>query len=211
MNRPLIFVWMLKVKIAVLLCFITGLWMTGSATNQVPELVVYKMDTFAVHNTPLQPLLEKDSTFLSKHLPNGVWHLSSACWRGYRGTWMVWRDSLFLVQLGPCDNGDYQRNPFDITQLFPNQVTSRGVFASWVTDTLSLGTDSTPYFAIKDGLLDRFAYPAQDSMIQWIYDQKEAANQGEHPGRPYRIVGLIIVIGCVIILAIARPEGNAKA
>ena len=52
--------------------------------------------------------------------------MSTACWRGYQGTWKVINDRLYLVDIQATDVAG---NPMNIEDLFPGY--SNGVFAHW--------------------------------------------------------------------------------
>ena len=96
------------------------------ATQQVPEVLVYNGTTNDMYSTPLESFFsaEKPKVFLEK--PS-----STACWRGYVGTWEIRDARLFLVGI----EADYQDGaPATLASLFQGEA--KRIFARWFTGTL---------------------------------------------------------------------------
>jgi hypothetical protein len=97
-------------------------------TAQTPELFVFNGRPFETYDEPLRPLLE------ARGIDRIEWCgslLSSACWRGYVGTWHIVDRRLYLIDLtSPCHDES------DIRRLFP-ECDGR-VFAHWFTGVLNL-------------------------------------------------------------------------
>ena len=61
---------------------------------------------------------------------------STACWRGYYGTWTLENDRLYLIELeGNIDGPDDSWNPVVLQYLFPGQ---EKVFANWFSDIIKI-------------------------------------------------------------------------
>jgi len=61
---------------------------------------------------------------------------STACWRGYTGTWKIKDDKLFLIGLdGYIRTIDKRNQKFDISYFFPEQ---NEVFAEWFTGEIRI-------------------------------------------------------------------------
>lgn len=99
------------------------------ATEQTGDKLIYKSDTIYIYNYPLDSLIK---TFppLEKRILNysNTICTSTACWRGYIGTWIIQNDSLYLSKLtNGCEN-----HIFKLNWLFKMRKTEKGkVFADW--------------------------------------------------------------------------------
>jgi len=114
------------------------------ATIQIPELLVCGKDTFVLLEKPLAQNFARDTNFLKDYftftyesigknrMTVQTPAISSNCWRGYRGTWAIINDSLFLVDLRPCFERKAEENPLDIAKIFDTHVPKKGVYANWV-------------------------------------------------------------------------------
>lgn len=96
------------------------------ATGQAGDILIFKGDTLSLFSNPLEQYLDSKSEriFNGKKLE---W-TSTACYRGYRATWEVSNDSLFLIKV---QKGCYSETPeyFDLKSEFG----SERVFAHWFT------------------------------------------------------------------------------
>ena len=99
-------------------------------SEQVGERLSYKGEIITLNVDPLAQYLEtrKDIVFGP---------MSTACWRGYTGTWEIKDNKLFLIHLKACiftdpDTPKYER---DLNYLFPDQEI---VFADWFTGQISI-------------------------------------------------------------------------
>ena len=92
-------------------------------TAQVSEKLIYKGESLSLCSNPLSPFLEQS---------NFQFRISStACWRGYIGSWEIENGRLYLKSiLGNLKNGQ----PINIETLFPGY--SNGVFAHWYSGEL---------------------------------------------------------------------------
>lgn len=99
------------------------------ATQQVPEVLVYNGTTNDMYSTPLESFFsaEKPKVFLEK--PS-----STACWRGYVGTWKIEDDQLYLVAL---QEGDPRTGAIPLDKVSPKWVSP--VKAMWFTGTIQIG------------------------------------------------------------------------
>ena len=81
-------------KILITLCLFP---LTGFATGQAGDVLIFKGDTLTLFSNPLEQYLDAKSVriFNGKKLE---W-TSTACYRGYRATWEVSNDSLFLTKV----------------------------------------------------------------------------------------------------------------
>lgn len=99
------------------------------ATQQVPEVLVYNGATNDMYSTPLESFFSagKPKVFLEK--PS-----STACWRGYVGTWKIENDELYLVAL---QEGHPRTGAIPLDKVSPKWVSP--VKATWFTGTIQIG------------------------------------------------------------------------
>ncbi len=95
-------------------------------TFQSPELFVWNNQAYYSSDEPLRVYLDKcgNEKF-------GLFDGLSSCWRGYRGTWMIQKNKLFLIDLQGALGED-----IDLTRVFP-QCEIR-VFAYWFNGRIQL-------------------------------------------------------------------------
>jgi len=98
--------------------------LTGFATGQAGDILIFKGDTLILFSNPLELYLDKKS----ERTINGFeleW-TSTACYRGYKATWEFTNDSLYLVRIQKgcyCETPEY----FDLKAEFG----SDRVLAGW--------------------------------------------------------------------------------
>jgi hypothetical protein len=98
-------------------------------TAQVREILFYNGEKYFLSTEPLNPLLEifgDDNPFPKPKI------FSTACWRGYVGTWEILEEKLFLVGLKgfPEENKE-----LSLENIFPNQ---KKVFAEWFSGEIQI-------------------------------------------------------------------------
>lgn len=115
-------------------------------TLQVAEKLIYKDVEFHFEPYPLE-------TYLTEKKICFNWR-STACWRGYNGTWLIEDDKLFLIDLSATIRKDFGewKWPFEYIEvgldyLFPNQ---NKVFAEWFSGELSFWSGKLLGYYIKD-------------------------------------------------------------
>jgi len=96
-------------------------------TAQLPERLIFEGLEHAMCSNPLH-----DYFALGGPRPD-FRHSSTACWRGYVGTWEVIEGRLYLIALTGRLNGGEQAT---IETVFPGY--RERVFAHWVTGTVRL-------------------------------------------------------------------------
>ena len=97
-------------------------------TAQCPETLLLRGEKLSLCTEPLAPYLESGATQIAFDAE------TSACWRGYEGTWAIESDRLYLVKLqgGSVTNeGWVERSLADLFPGYPD-----GVFAHWYTGEL---------------------------------------------------------------------------
>lgn len=100
-------------------------------TTQMLETLIDQGKTLKMLNEPLEKHLARDG-----HYPD-LDCTCSALWRGYRGTWQIIDNRLYLIQIeGTLRNGE----PADIGSFFPQQA--QPVWAQWCSETLHILLDS---------------------------------------------------------------------
>ncbi|MEN5086607.1 hypothetical protein ABE426_09070 [Sphingobacterium faecium] len=110
-------------------------------TAQSSEVFIYHGRTYSdAYTEPLSKYLYDNN--LSKEFVG----ISSACWRGYTGTWEIINDKLYLTNFAgymriPKVKNSASTEPFGIKgvglgYLFPNQ---KEVFAEWYSGEIKLG------------------------------------------------------------------------
>jgi hypothetical protein len=140
------------------------------ATQQVPEVLVYNGTTNDMFSTPLESFFsaEKPKVFLEK--PS-----STACWRGYVGTWKIENDELYLVAL---QEGHPRTGAIPLDKVSPEWVSP--VKATWFTGTIQIGKGGgrgkvlTGSLEIKDGKV----VPTQQ--VDRTTQKKEAEQDSGH-------------------------------
>lgn len=118
----------IKMKISsILLLFLVSFSLF--ATEQTPDILIYKSDTIFIDTYPLEGLMESDSIIKSKiiHYSDEVC-MSSGCWRGHVATWKIENDNLYLIKLvNGCE--DFE---FKLEKVFEKRNVENGkVLASW--------------------------------------------------------------------------------
>lgn len=73
----------------------------GFATGQIPDYLIINKDTIAIFSNPLEQYLELTG---KRELIDFVGCGSTACWRGYKASWKLKNDSLFLIRITSCHN-----------------------------------------------------------------------------------------------------------
>lgn len=105
-------------------------------TLQVPETLIIDGQSHDMRTEPLEEYLE----LLGVRL--GFLVVSTACWRGYRGTWEIQGDRLYLVQFEGHLCADSYTGLGVILPGFPERV-----FAHWFTGTLRVPQDKLIEYA----------------------------------------------------------------
>ncbi len=98
-------------------------------TAQVREILYYNGEKYRLSSEPLKPLLDiigDDNPFHNLKV------CSTACWRGYVGSWEIDEDKLFLVGL---EGFSKENEELSLDNLFPNQ---NKVFAEWFTGEIKI-------------------------------------------------------------------------
>lgn len=99
-------------------------------TAQFREKLLYKGEEYYMATEPLYPYL------VSKNIK--FYAYSTACWRGYKGRWIIENDKLYLVDLEaylPIENNELNERIVGLDYLFPGQ---NRVFASWFTGEIRI-------------------------------------------------------------------------
>lgn len=127
-------------------------------TTQFPEKLTYRDREFYLNTFPLtKEVLER-----AKLQPNGA--MSSACWRGYVGSWEIKSDDM--LYLTGMELKSFHEKSF--AEMFAD-ATSEGLPATWVNGTLECTSGRVIHrdyyrtvferdakFVIKDGKLVSF-------------------------------------------------------
>jgi hypothetical protein len=99
------------------------------ATEQFPDILIYKYDTISIHSNPLEWYFERKG---ERNVKN--WKITSFCtalYRGYVATWKIENDSLFLIriQINSCSESAQYISLKD-------EFKSDCVFADWYSGEL---------------------------------------------------------------------------
>ena len=111
-------------------------------TMQAKEVLIYKGKKNFIDDTPLDSF----EYLLSEKIEFGCGFSSSACWRGYIGTWLIEDERLYLIDLeiGGDNSGDSEfideKVIYGIEDLFPGF--EDGAFAHWFTGHLFVPLDN---------------------------------------------------------------------
>lgn len=107
---------------------------TVFATEQTPDVLIYKSDTIFIETYPFENLMNSDSLIRKRIFGDSdEYCISSGCWRGHVATWIIENDSLFLIDLiDGCEE-----NKFILQDVFNKEkVINNKVFADWFTGDL---------------------------------------------------------------------------
>ena len=106
-----------------------------SATAQIPDIIVIDGKTEDLLSEPLgrafagHPMLRE---YFERHSRGGV---CSALWRGYRATWEIREDALYLVKI-KLDACSAKPREIELFTVFPG--TTGPVLAAWYSGTLTV-------------------------------------------------------------------------
>ena len=134
-------------------------------TAQTPDWLLYHGDTLRLYSNPLEQWLE--------HLPQRPAELrgnsSTACWRGYKATWQLENDRLYLVAIKPC--GGRPIALAVLQQWFPLDDPQR-IAATWVTGQLD----------VVLGKLLRYEHLGYESIYEqdWLLRFEQGKLVGQH-------------------------------
>jgi hypothetical protein len=118
----------MKITFVIIMCYVTFM---VHATSQVPEVIIYDYVANDMYSTPLE------SFFSTNNLKPKVFYEyppSTACWRGYVGTWKIEGGYLYLVSLR---QGYPNTGTISLDKVDPKWVTP--VKAVWFTGIIRLG------------------------------------------------------------------------
>lgn len=103
-------------KILLLICLFLTTVCKVSATVQTKELIVINGDTLQLHSQPLYEYLPAND-LKNYNIPGLGESLSTACWRGYIGIWLIENDKLYLTEIR---HPGYKGNKItaDLSELF---------------------------------------------------------------------------------------------
>ncbi len=109
---------------------------TARATAQYPEKLIYKGKTHSLFSEPLEARLasywDEPAFGPPRRRPAQLRARSTACWRGYVGTWKIERGQLWLVALHT--DWESRGKPIPIGDIFPGESTP--LRASWYSGIL---------------------------------------------------------------------------
>ncbi|MFD1015036.1 hypothetical protein [Winogradskyella rapida] len=108
----------------------------GFATEQIPDILIWKNDTISLHSNPLGSYSKLDDLNLFGDKDAGY---STACWRGYIAEWKIIDNKLYLSNIYSCDYF-YSENKTkaDLKKLFPKKYNNGIVLANWYSGKLSV-------------------------------------------------------------------------
>ncbi len=121
-------------KLIVILILIFGLNVSVLATEQISDRLIIGKDTICLKSFPLENLELKIRPF--KYGQYSSPH--TACWRGYRATWEIIENKLYLIEIEKVDS---TLEKLDIKEFFnkngltPNIVNGK-IFADWYSASL---------------------------------------------------------------------------
>jgi hypothetical protein len=130
----------IKVVIAILVFPLSGF-----ATTQVGDILIWEGDTLSLRPLPLE-LREDYGSLIAKVLDeiqreykeiynkDKVISLTS-CVRGYLAEWILLNDSIFLNNIYHCNN---RKVKVDLKNIFPDIEENDKIFASWINGNLYL-------------------------------------------------------------------------
>ncbi len=125
---------------SILACILICLSLSLLATRQIPEKITYENNEYRL---PLTPLEDYFSGEIKR--PEWLQWTSTACYRGYRGTWTISDNSLYVLRLRRKENtGEEENYRFvekDILpQIFP--ASNGPVKAAWFSGVIAFALHS---------------------------------------------------------------------
>ncbi len=126
------------------------------ATDQIPEIFIYKDNPFFLNGAdmgqyyPLYPLAKHEEYRIKIGInKQGEFNdncISTGCYRGYQGKWLIKDNTLFLSKIkSGCSN---ERDLADLKEVFGTKYTNDGVPAFWLSDTIRLSDEPINTFTI---------------------------------------------------------------
>ena len=108
----------------------------GFATEQIPDILIWKNDTISLHSNPLGSYSKLDDLNL---FGDQDARYSTACWRGYIAEWKIINSKLYLSNIYSCDYF-YSENKIkaNLKKLFPTEYDNEMVLANWYSGKLSV-------------------------------------------------------------------------
>ena len=97
------------------------------ATEQIPDILIWKSDTLSLNSDPLGKYPNFDSLNIFGDKQAGY---STACWRAYRAEWKIIDDQLYLSNIYSCDYST-DKIKADLKNLFPTEYENGLIKASW--------------------------------------------------------------------------------
>ncbi|QNR25115.1 hypothetical protein [Croceimicrobium hydrocarbonivorans] len=221
----------MKERSKVLILLLIGFMVSNAyGTIQTSEYLVIGTDTIMIEEYPLNIKINQDTTLLTrgqKKNADGSFSMciSSGCWRGYIGTWTLINDSLFLINLvPPCELKRNEENPLAIEKLFKNSITSIGVFASWVNDTLNTRCIMLPcdkvafHFIISNGVVtNKFETINKDWLERHPEYQKPSENEIESETENIELdnsnqyAWYLLIAGIILVILLINKRRLIKA
>ena len=116
---------------AILFIMMWGAAGAAHATSQIPEVLIYNGASHDLYATPLETLFSRDHPKPKLFFEHPS---STACGRGYVGTWKIDNDHLYLVALR---EGHPRTGVIPLGKVNPKLVSP--VKATWFTGTLRIG------------------------------------------------------------------------
>lgn len=159
---------------AIIVVLSIGMPRVVHATAQIPDILVVEGDTLYLFCNPLEGYFDT-----AHPRPDDMWGLgSTACWRGYQAYFELRKDSLFLTGIRLGRKGD-STDFYPLSRLFGDKATHRGVFASWMNDTLvSVGGDLLYYIHMGYASLYEFdiEYVMRQGIVKehHVYDNRKS-------------------------------------
>lgn len=151
-----------------------GMPRPAQATAQIPDILVVGNDTLYLFCNPLQSYFDE-----THPRPDDMWGMgSTACWQGYQAYFEIRSDSLFLTGIRLGRKGD-STDFYPLARLFGDKATPGGVFAYWVSDTLScIGGELMFYIHMGYASMYEFdiEYEVQKGMVKrhQVFDNRKS-------------------------------------
>lgn len=114
------------------------IFLKGSATEQVSDLLIYENDTFLIDYYPLENLISSDpfepDTITPKLFDSTHFCQITNCVRGYRATWEIIDNELYLIEI---KSGCYFQNKTksDLNNVFGKSSRNGKVKAYWCSNS----------------------------------------------------------------------------
>lgn len=143
-----------------------------SATEQVPDIVIFEGKTYYIHafgkDFPLEPYFKNRPRPEFDEDGNEKTMISTACWRGYKAIWHIQNKKLILLSIDTFVNGK---------KMGVVDIVGKHVFANWFSGDVRIREYNQPWspekiFSFENGILKKVS----DRPIRTVSFKRNVSN-----------------------------------